>query len=66
MSHSTTTKRVAVTLRKSPIAQPGKIKKVVAGLGLRKMHHTVILQATPQVMGMVNKVTHLVEVREIA
>jgi len=61
-----TTKQVAVTLRKSSIAQPGKIKKVVAGLGLRKMNRTIILQATPQVMGMVRKVTHLVEVKEIA
>jgi len=66
MSDSTTTKQVAVTLRKSLIAQPAKIKKVVAGLGLRKMHRTVILQATPQVMGMVNKVIHLVECKEIA
>ncbi len=66
MSDPTTTKKVAITLRKSPIAQPGKIKKVVAGLGLRKMNRTVILQATPQTMGMVNKVTHLVEVKEIA
>jgi len=65
MSDSTTTKRVAITLRKSPIAQPGKIKKVVAGLGLRKMNRTVILQATPQVMGMIRKVPHLVEVKEI-
>jgi len=66
MSDSMTTKQVAVTLRKSSIAQPGKIKKVVAGLGLRKMNRTIILQATPQVMGMVRKVTHLVEVKEIA
>lgn len=37
----------------------------VKGLGLRKRHQTVVVQDTPSLRGLVNKVIHLVEVEEI-
>lgn len=59
-------KQLSITLRKSYIGRPGKHKKVVAGLGLRKMNQTVIREDTPQTRGMVNKISHLLEVKEIS
>ncbi len=59
-------KQLSITLRKSYIGRPGKHKRVVAGLGLRKMNQTVIRQDTPQIRGMVNKISHLLEVKEIS
>lgn len=60
------TKRLSITLRKSYIGRPGKHKKVVAGLGLRKMNQTVVRPDTPQIRGMVDKISHLLEVRELS
>jgi len=37
----------------------------VHGLGLKRMHHTVEVQDSPAVRGMINKVSHLVRVEEI-
>jgi len=37
-------------------------KRTLDALGLKKMNHTVVKEDTPSVMGMVNKVRHLVEV----
>ncbi|PIY02590.1 MAG: 50S ribosomal protein L30, partial [Bacteroidetes bacterium CG_4_10_14_3_um_filter_31_20] len=36
-------------------------RKTLDALGLKKMHHTVEHDATPQILGMVNKVHHLVK-----
>ncbi len=47
---------------KSRINCPAVQKRTLDALGLRKMNHTVIKEANPSVMGMVNKVRHLVEV----
>ena len=55
-------KTVKVTLRKSTIGFDGKQAKVVEGLGLRRLHHTVELADTPATRGMIHKVRHLVEV----
>jgi large subunit ribosomal protein L30 len=59
-------KQLSITLRKSYIGRPGKHKRIVAGLGLRKMNQTVVLVDTPQTRGMVNKISHLLEVKEIS
>lgn len=40
-------------------------KRTLEALGLRKLNHTVEHEATPQVMGMAQKLTHLVKVEEI-
>jgi large subunit ribosomal protein L30 len=47
---------------KSRINCPAVQKRTLDALGLRKMNHTVIKEDTPSVMGMVNKVRHLVQV----
>ena len=41
---------------------PAVQKRTLDALGIKKMHHTVVKEDTPDVMGMVNKVRHLVEV----
>lgn len=47
---------------KSRINCPAVQKRTLDALGLKKMNHTVVMENTPSVMGMVNKVRHLVEV----
>ena len=47
---------------KSRINCPAVQKRTLDALGLKKMNHTVVKEATPSVIGMVNKVRHLVEV----
>lgn len=47
---------------KSRINCPSVQKRTLDALGLKKMNHTVVKEDTPSVMGMVNKVRHLVEV----
>jgi len=57
-------KKLKVTLKKSAIGFDKKQKLVVAGLGLRRLNHTVELPDTPSTRGMIHKVRHLVEVGE--
>jgi len=57
-------KTLKITLKKSAIGFDRKQKLVVEGLGLRRLNHTVELQDTPAVRGMILKVRHLVEVGE--
>ena len=40
-------------------------KQTIRALGLRRMHHTVVHEDTPQIRGMVSKVQHLVRVEEV-
>ncbi len=54
--------KIKVTQIKSRINAPKVQKLTLDALGLRKMHHSVVLEDTPSVMGMVNRVRHLVEV----
>ena len=55
-------KKLKITLVKSGIARPGKHKVVLIGLGLKKMNHSVIRVDTPQIRGMITKISHLVKV----
>ena len=57
-------RRLKITLVKSGIARPGKHKVVLIGLGLKKMNHSVIRLDTPQIRGMITKISHLVKVEE--
>ncbi len=57
--------KIKVTQIKSKIGQPESQKKILAALGLRKMHQTVEHEDTPQIMGMVNKLKHLVKVEKL-
>ena len=52
-----------ITLRRSPIGTPQKHRRVLSGLGLRKIRQTVTRPNTPQVRGMICKVGNLMEVQ---
>ena len=55
---------VTVTQIGSPIRRRGDQRATLIGLGLNKMHKTRVLEDTPSVRGMINKVSHLVRVEE--
>jgi large subunit ribosomal protein L30 len=54
--------KIKVTLIKSLIGRTASQKGSVVGLGLKKMHHTVELQDTPEVRGMINAVNFMLKV----
>lgn len=54
-------KTIKVTLVKSPIGTKQDHRATVRGLGLRRLHHTVELQDTPAIRGMITKVAYLVK-----
>lgn len=58
-------KRIKITQVKSAIDRPARQKRSLEALGLKKMHRTVEHTATPQILGIVNAVKHLVKVEEI-
>lgn len=58
--------QLKITWTKSCIGRPKDQRKVVQALGLRRLHHTVTHGDTPTIRGMVNKVSHLLTVEEIA
>jgi len=58
-------KKVKVTQVKSGIGRPIKQKRTLEALGIKRMHHTVEVEVTPQIQGMLNKVNHLVKIEEI-
>ncbi|BDY03209.1 MULTISPECIES: 50S ribosomal protein L30 [Ferrimonas] len=55
-------KTIKVTQTKSSIGRLPKHKATLVGLGLRKIGHTVELEDTPSVRGMINKVSYMVKV----
>ncbi|MBG7613573.1 50S ribosomal protein L30 [Polaribacter sp. BAL334] len=57
--------KIKVTQVKSQIRRPKDQKRTLVSLGLRKMNQTVEHDATPSILGMVNKVSHLVSVEEL-
>jgi large subunit ribosomal protein L30 len=57
-----TTKGLRITLKRSPIGTPVRHRLVLRGLGLRRMHQTVVRPDTDQVKGMIRKVGYLLEV----
>ncbi len=54
-----------ITLVRSLSGRPQKQRRVVEGLGLRKLNRSVFRENTDSIMGMVNKVCHLVKVEEV-
>jgi large subunit ribosomal protein L30 len=57
--------KIQITQKKSHIGCSRRQKDTLYALGLRKMNNSVEVEATPQVLGMVKKVNHLVEVKEL-
>ena len=56
--------KLKITLVKSMVGRPEKHRKVLRGMGLTKLNKTVELVDTPQIRGMVQKVSHLVKTQE--
>jgi large subunit ribosomal protein L30 len=59
-------KKIKITQVKSAIDRPERQKLTLQALGLNKMNSSKEVEATPQILGMVRKVTHLVKVEEVA
>jgi large subunit ribosomal protein L30 len=57
-------KTIVVKQIGSPIRRPEKQRQTLIGLGLNKMHKTRELEDTPAIRGMVNKISHMVEIIE--
>lgn len=57
-------KKIKVTQIKSSSGRIPAHRACVAGLGLRRINHTVELEDTPSVRGMINKVHYLVKVED--
>jgi large subunit ribosomal protein L30 len=57
--------KIKVTQVKSGIDRPEFQKRTLVALGLRKINKTVEVEATPQILGMVKTVHHLVKVEEV-
>ncbi|MGV6846437.1 MAG: 50S ribosomal protein L30 [Lutibacter sp.] len=57
--------KIKVTQVRSKIRRPQDQKRTLEALGLHKMNQVVEHEATPSILGMVNKVKHLVSVEEI-
>ena len=58
--------KLKITLRRSAIDYNKKQKLTVEALGLKRLHHSVIHNDTPQIRGMIRKISHLLEVEEIS
>ena len=59
-------KMLKITLKRSLIGNPEKIKRVVQALGLRKINQSVIHKDVPSVRGMIHKTSHMIEVNEVS
>lgn len=57
--------KLQITLKRSLIGRTENQKATVAALGLRKIHQTVVKEDNAAMRGMVEKVKHMVEVKEI-
>jgi len=57
--------KIKITQIKSVIDRSERQKRTVAALGLRKINHSVEVEATAAIIGMVRKVNHLVAVENI-
>jgi len=62
---TTTTKQVKLTLVRSLFGRLKNHKACVRGLGLTRMHQSVVVSATPENMGMVNKAAFMLKIEEV-
>ncbi|MGZ6230946.1 MAG: 50S ribosomal protein L30 [Syntrophales bacterium] len=54
-----------ITMVKSYIGRPQKQRQILRGMGLGKLNKTVLLDDTPEIRGMIRKVSHLVFMEEL-
>jgi len=57
-------KPIEVKLVRSPIGRPEKHRRILRALGLTRMHRPVNLYSSPQVLGALKKVIHLIKIEE--
>ena len=57
--------KIKITQVKSGIDRPERQKLTLKALGLNKMNASKEVEATPQILGMITKVSHLVQVEEV-
>jgi len=55
---------IEITLKKSLIGRTEKQRAIIAGLGLGKINSTVVREKRPEILGMINKVDFMLEVKE--
>jgi large subunit ribosomal protein L30 len=60
-----TAKKLKVTLKGSKFGRKVNHAECVKGLGLRRMHHSVVVENTPAIRGMIDKVNYLLHVEEV-
>jgi large subunit ribosomal protein L30 len=58
-------KKLRIKQVKSGIGRTKRQKLTLQALGLKRMHHSIEVTATPQIVGMIEKVNHLLVVEEI-
>ncbi len=57
--------KLRITQVKSKIGSPERQKRTLRALGLRKINASVEVEPTPQILGMIRRVNHLVKVEEV-
>ena len=65
MVKKTVEKKVIITQLKSTISQTLRQKRTIIALGLGKINRSVQKVLSPEIQGMINKVNHLVEVKNV-
>ncbi len=65
MAGSKASAQVRVTQIGSPIGRPADQRATLVGLGLNKMHRSRVLEDTPAVRGMIDKISHLVRAEAV-
>jgi large subunit ribosomal protein L30 len=58
-------KKLRISQVRSAINRPKRQKQTLIALGLKKLHRTKEVEATPAILGMIDKVKHLLKVEEI-
>ncbi|MBN1338542.1 MAG: 50S ribosomal protein L30 [Bacteroidales bacterium] len=58
-------KKIRIKQVRSGIGRPATQKRTLEALGLRKMNHERVVEGSPQILGMIEKVKHLLEVEEL-
>ncbi len=61
-----TEKKIKLTLVKSKFGRLANHRACLTGLGLRRMHSSVVIPTTPENMGMVRKVEYMLKIEEVA
>ncbi len=57
--------KLEITWKKSTIGSPKKVRDTIRGLGLKRLNQTVVRSDLPEIRGMVKKVIHLLDIKEI-